>query len=600
MPELDTLHGVEFQINRATKQWQSKYRVPFHADTIFFPRCFTVGTAKKPYTTCTVDRRPQFLDPISFAPQFSATTVAVEQVDLRRAEDQAFRSLLGVLQGGELFVRARGKELVIAVGQYAFRFHFALEGITAIVDTQNFWQMVSKDCPGKNKDGEKSEIMRSFIVPTCLTTLEARQLNQEQTINIFTAFVGLRDTFIVTDHSRLLRMHIMILSRSFTQHDLQPESELWPFLWSANHGPDWIIERAAAERALDAWRDHIIGSKASTRDGMVSFLRQRNSVVNIARLKTAACRRSKAAHVVSRRPIPMTETIIHALTERQDIFNGYGQHTASDLLHDLGIWPGMPVEEVCKNGMLFQSLKIRLHTYAIQFVSDLYRIRCLSVPNGPAFAFNYKSDTNYINQFLTVYRKCSVRIRHDEYNFMVRQGLFNVDHTIGAPYRCSDDEVIDVEHTDKPVFVYKLVVQDKKDKKNKTEVVWYSAIRAKRPHHWRSLPGPFPAVDNALHAGMKTTIGPASFYLYKLNQYDPKAFGKPGRKKKISNGRRGRPAHEPHIRDLRRRDDRKCKLLAATSLSLDPQTKHRRKIASRSAPLPPSDRVTRSYAHVHS
>ena len=45
----------------------------------------------------------------------------------------------------------------------------------------------------------------------------------------------------------------------------------------------------------------------------------------------------------------------------------------------------------------------------------------------------------------------------------------------------------------------------------------------------------FPAMDNALHAGMKTTIGPASFYLYKQNQYDPKAFAKAGRKKKVCN-----------------------------------------------------------------
>ena len=128
----------------------------------------------------------------------------------------------------------------------------------------------------------------------------------------------------------------------------------------------------------------------------------------------------------------MTETIIHVLTERQDVFNGYGQHTASDLLHDLGVWPGMPVEEVCKNYILFQSLKTHLHTYTKQFVSDLYRVRCLSVPNGPAFAFNYKSDTNYINQFLTVYRKCSVRIRREEYNSMAQQGLFNANHTIGS------------------------------------------------------------------------------------------------------------------------------------------------------------------------
>ena len=98
---------------------------------------------------------------------------------------------------------------------------------------------------------------------------------------------------------------------------------------------------------------------------MVSFLSQQNSVANIARLKSAASRRSKAPHVVSPRPIPMTETIVHVLTERQDVFNGYGPHTASDVLHDLGVWPGMPAEEVCKNDMLFQSLKTRLHTYAM-------------------------------------------------------------------------------------------------------------------------------------------------------------------------------------------------------------------------------------------
>ena len=39
------------------------------------------------------------------------------------------------------------------------------------------------------------------------------------------------------------------------------------------------------------------------------------------------------------------------------------------------------------------------------------------------------------------------------------------------------------------MFAYKLIVQDNKYKK-KSEVVCYSAITAKRPHHWRSLPGP--------------------------------------------------------------------------------------------------------------
>ncbi|PIL36895.1 hypothetical protein GSI_00585 [Ganoderma sinense ZZ0214-1] len=598
MPELDILHGLEFQIKRVVSDWEERFPIPFDARPIIFPRCFAVGTLNKPYTTCTVDHRPPFADPtaLGLAPGIHS----VNDADVRRAEGQPFHSLLGSVPGGRLFVRARGKELVVAAGQYAFRFHFGLEGIVAIVDTPSFWELVSKDCPGKNKDGEKSEIMRSFIVPPALTTPAARQLKQEQTINIFAAFVGPKDTFIFTDHSRLLRMHVMVLTRSFLERDLEPESELWPFLWSTNHGPDWIFERGAAEQALDAWRDSVIGSKASLRDCMDSFLRRQNTEDNIMRLKATATRRSKAPHVVAcaHRPIPMTKTIIHVLTERQDIFNGYGQHTASDILYDLRIWPGMPAEHVCKDNKLFQSLKIRLHTYAAQFVSDRYRELCLSVPNGPAFAFNYKSDTNYINQYLSVYRKCFVRIRREQYNAMAREGLFNSEHMIGARYHCEDDELIDVNYRDVPVFVYRLVEEDKGDKKKK-EVLWYSPIRAKRPSHWRSLPGPFLATDNVLHAGMKTTIGPASFYLFKLNQYDPEAHGKPGRRKKITNGRRGRPAHEPRIGDLRRRDARKRKELAATSVLITSQAKSqmkRRKIASRSAPVPPSDRVTRSRA----
>ena len=125
-------------------------------------------------------------------------------------------------------------------------------------------------------------------------------------------------------------------------------------------------------------------------------------------------------------------SILAALVSIQEAFNGYGQHTATDLLHSLVIWPGMPPREVCADEQTYAALRTGLSVYASQYVSAEFRTRCLSIPNHTAaLTFNYKSDINYINQYLHVYRKCTVRMRADLYNKYAMLGLFDPKHVIG-------------------------------------------------------------------------------------------------------------------------------------------------------------------------
>ena len=124
--------------------------------------------------------------------------------------------------------------------------------------------------------------------------------------------------------------------------------------------------------------------------------------------------------------------VLDALTTTQEVFNGYGQHTAMDLLHTLTIWPGMPSRELCADEDLYARLRAGLHEYASQYVSAEFQTRCLLVPNqSAALAYNYKSDINYINQYVAVYRKCNVDVNAELYNRYAMLGMFDPQHVIG-------------------------------------------------------------------------------------------------------------------------------------------------------------------------
>ncbi|CDO70219.1 hypothetical protein BN946_scf184942.g19 [Trametes cinnabarina] len=233
----------------------------------------------------------------------------------------------------------------------------------------------------------------------------------------FAAFVGEEDTgtLVMVDDSRLLRIRIMSRSTPWTAEDLC--SRFWPYLWSDQHSPDWIYEKGGAEERLDGWRANVLSEHSLSASPAVT-----SAVTSIS----------------------------DAMRSNQEVFNGYGQHTAQDLLHTLGgLWPGMPPYAPCLNDATYLPFKQRLHEYARQYQSPPFRYRCLGVP----LAYSFKSDDSYHTQYLRVYRKSIVR----------------------EPYAYTDSELISVKYRDVPVHRYTYSGQDPV----------YSVITARPPSHWK-------------------------------------------------------------------------------------------------------------------
>ncbi|OJT03403.1 hypothetical protein TRAPUB_6001 [Trametes pubescens] len=428
--------------------------------------------------------------------------------DTLRAQRKDLKRYLKPLQAGEMCVKARGKEFVIAAGYHALRVHFALEGTMVVLPTRDFMDMISEDCPGNNGTASKAARMHSFIVPSRLRDPNARELSHSnQTLAIFAAVVGAEYTLAMVDHNRLLRIHIMSRSVHWRTSDLEPGSEMWSSLWSDNHGPDWIHEREAACAALDAWRLSILAEPAKGRQ----------------------------------------PAMVDIMCSTQEVFAGFGQHTAHDALHDMAMHPGTPPIFICSDDDRFARLKSTLGTYPLQYVSNNYRQRCLSYANQPSpIAYNYTTDDNFLQRYLKVYRKSVVRMSRELYNEFARLGLFNRLHRIGEPYSVQPEELINVAYTEVPVYQFAGATGDPV----------YSAIVASRPYGWQYTDD---VVDemiapDARGAGFSTTLGPASFQVFKDNQHEFDTQGKPGRKAKVRTGKRGRPAKaEPLVGKLRER-----------------------------------------------
>ncbi|KAI1782815.1 hypothetical protein LXA43DRAFT_1103394 [Ganoderma leucocontextum] len=328
-----------------------------------------------------------------------------------------------------------------------------------------------------------------------------------QMIAIMAAIVCDHTVFLFVDFSRMIRLDIVRLDRDWVQGDLVPQSPLWDQLWDSEHGPDWIVENDAAEARLDEWR----------------------------------------ATVLANTDVTLEEGLVEVICSKQKFFNGYGRHTAHDLLHHFHVWPGTPPSVVCGDDYLYDRFKILLGTYARQFVGATYRERCLGMVNmDTPFAFNYKSDDNYLSQYVKVYRKWSINIPAAEYNDMYMDGLLDPQHTIGLPYRYDEAQLLGPERQFCTVVVDSYPIKDE---------TWYTIIKAQRPETWKyGLTARTADVPvDVRHAGMSTTLGPASFHPFKQNQFDPKVYTKRGRPKKHKTGNRGRPRIEPTAQKIKAR-----------------------------------------------
>ncbi len=78
----------------------------------------------------------------------------------------------------------------------------------------------------------------------------------------------------------------------------------------------------------------------------------------------------------------MAQTIVDELCDNSKVFNGWGRHTANDVLYDMAIWPLMPIRIICNDNDLFHRLKQGLVKYVSQWAEPTFLTLAAGDYNG--------------------------------------------------------------------------------------------------------------------------------------------------------------------------------------------------------------------------
>lgn len=125
------------------------------------------------------------------------------------------------------------------------------------------------------------------------------------------------------------------------------------------------------------------------------------------------------------------------ISEDMETFNGFGKHTAMDLLHAAGILPHIPIAELVQSDEYFNSLHDCIFDYLAKFDQPAFFQKCASRQNSKnPLSFHTGADAHYISTYVSVYRRARVRIPAALYNRLAKAGLLDPSHTIGQFY-CS-------------------------------------------------------------------------------------------------------------------------------------------------------------------
>ncbi|KAH9924593.1 hypothetical protein B0H21DRAFT_826713 [Amylocystis lapponica] len=487
MPEADVLCALKQLVVKAQNAHARRYKEPLRGHLQLFPRTFATGTATKSWTTCTAHRRgyEDTLEPIP-------DTFQPNKFDAARSKKQSWEYLIKPLCDGEVVVQIFTLIPVSGCSQHGMRLNLGLEASLLTMKRQDLEEILSQDVPGPNKSKAKAQKLRSFLVTNRFIVPRSQKTAKDRTLNIFAAVICEHVAFALIDFARLVTVEIISLSRHWEQSDVQPGSELWSSLWSDNHGPDWIYETEMAMQGLLQWRQQIIDNP-------------NGSTANAP--------------------------IVKVLCDSQDIFNGFGRHTAHDFLHLQGLWPGHPTVLICQANDIFDRFRDGLVLYMSTWASQKFLERVAGVPNvDNPLQFNYKSDINYMSHYVHVYRKSFVRVPAELYNELLRTGMLDRHHVIGEPY--SEEHlqasglsfVPDGQRKECMVVVYR---------QEKFKI--YTIIRAMPPSDWRfqSEDLPVQACRGRTDSVYATTLGPGQFRQQVQNQLNPSLAGKPGRRKKL-------------------------------------------------------------------
>jgi hypothetical protein len=288
--------------------------------------------------------------------------------------------------------------------------HLGLEAHWICMTPAQLDEITSTCIPGPNKNKSKASQMRSFPIPDKF--IEQNSNNKElRSCNIFLSLCSDTNAWALVDFARLLRIHIVSRDRVWSQVDFTvgspvstyekssfpptqfPISQTWHLLWQAFPcGPDWIMERPAAEEELDKWRMKVLQYGADADRAVI-------------------------------------DTMCDALAL---CFSGFGRHTANDFLYSQALFPGTPARVICEDAGLYERFKRGIGEYMAIAISEDFRKRVCGTPNSTnPFAYNYIAAANYYSSYLWVFRKKWVQVPRDLYNRYVCDGLLDPEHIIG-------------------------------------------------------------------------------------------------------------------------------------------------------------------------
>ncbi|KAI0772214.1 hypothetical protein BC629DRAFT_1702289 [Irpex lacteus] len=365
---------------------------------ILYPRCFKRAND---YETCTVEREADY-EPASDCPvDVRDEHTFPSEIDRFRSKDQSWEYLLDSHLPGPLHIGVRGSILAVAAGHHLWLVDFMTDGNVMSVSTADYRAIAarSQDVPGTGGEDDDTEQPRSFAIPDQYKDPQSAHPEALRRLNIFFAFECSDDTvWLFVDHTRLIRFHVFSRGVPWTAADLNPDSQIWTYAWAHSYGPDWFAaDDDVLLPLLDQWRDNLIVD------------------VTLGHYST----------------VPIAD----AIADDTVYFNGFGEHTATDLLHEAGILPHMPLWVVATDNYIFGQLRQRITVYSAAFKDPHFVKACGQGSSDPnPFFFNEHADNNYITQYVRVYQREVTCLSGFLYNVLAAQGLFDTEHTIWSPY----------------------------------------------------------------------------------------------------------------------------------------------------------------------
>ncbi|KJA15364.1 hypothetical protein HYPSUDRAFT_58839 [Hypholoma sublateritium FD-334 SS-4] len=280
---------------------------------------------------------------------------------------------------GSMFPQRRGKEIIMGIDRYLFRFGLGVEGHGLWILT-SVYKEITKVKPEPR--GEKGFMYR---IP------QEHWSGPKGTpgfVRILFAFMCEEWTWVFIDHNAMMTIHVLCLRQPVTHEDLVPGSLIWPYIWGVNHGPSLIFETHLAVSGLHQWRQSVLQKRV--RDQKPIFL---------------------------------------SVKGNQLVFNGYGAQETSDMLFEALILPNTSTYDVCKLDALWARFEAAVFNYQQQCYSLIHAPQedtKLSYISGlKPFRFNYEAHKHYISS-ITTYRKMEIRITSARWSEIKNLGLINL------------------------------------------------------------------------------------------------------------------------------------------------------------------------------